>query len=277
MRHRFRLIGFSAIATILFGAASSNAALLISFDGPGYSTSGSTPTVVGTNGSSIKGQGDTAVKWDDPGTNFAVVANAGNGGNNNALVTATSQTSTQSITYTPSLSSLGAASFSTASRQDFSLDVRLVSNGGLSGGTELYRLQIGLQSSSIYPVYLRFTANGNVVAVNGANQTQLTMSGALADNQYHTLSGSIDYSTSTYTLALDGEAKGSAISFATAGVTSYGQFKLNVRQTSATAGIAIDNVSAAVVVPEPGMLGLAGFGTGLVLLRRRRSAGVRSR
>ena len=68
-------------------------------------------------------------------------------------------------------------------------------------------------------------------------------------------------------IALDGNPQGS---YAFAGTyTTYGQFKFNVKQTSA--GIAIDNVSASVTaIPEPASVSLLTLGA-LAMLRRGRS------
>lgn len=107
----------------------SSFAVEITFDEPEYSAEGTQGTVLGIDGKLIKGQGGSP-KWDDYGTDFAVVANAGKGGDNNGLVSTTNQVGSKSCVYTPSLAGLGIKAFTERSIQHFSIDVRLISNGG---------------------------------------------------------------------------------------------------------------------------------------------------
>lgn len=248
--------GASSAMPVLFAVllwAGAASAVEVSFDGTGYSADGTMATVLGVDGKAIKNQGGTPA-WGDYGSNFAVVSNAGNGGDNNGLVSAATQTANSSAYYTPSLSGLGVPAFSTNTTQRFSLDLRLIDNGDLSAGTELYRLGIGLLTSPTFPVELQVMASGNINVRMGyttGSSTKLTLAGALTEGgAFRTVSGTINYAAMSVDIFLDDAFQGA---YAFSGdYTGYGQFKLNVRQTSTTVGIAIDNVSAtATVHPVP--------------------------
>ncbi|MGI5868577.1 MAG: hypothetical protein ACOX9C_03905 [Kiritimatiellia bacterium] len=238
------------VCTLLLALCPPSKALDISFDGTGYSADGTVGTVLGVDGKGISGQG-SPTKWADYGTDFAVVSNAGNGGDNNGLVSATNQIASKSCVYTPSYAELGVEAFTERSIQHFSLDVRLIDDGDL-GTAELYRLGIGLVASPTFPVELGIRANSDVYINMGAGSSsrQLTLSGALTEGgDYRTFSGTIDYARRRVNIFLDGQPQGS---YAFSGdYSSYGQFKFNVRQTSTTIGIAIDNLSAFVTkIPD---------------------------
>ena len=222
-------------------------AVEISFDGTGYSAVGTQGTVLGIDGKIIKGQGGST-KWDDFGTDFAVVANAGKGGDNNGLVSTTNQSASKSVLYTPSLSELGIAAFTARSIQHFSMDVRLIDNG-TNTTQELYRLGIGLIASPTFPIEVQIKANSDV-SINMNSTPKLILTGAMPEGgNYRTISGTIDYAHKRVEIFLDGLSQGS---YAFTGTyTSYGQFKLNVRVTSTTVGIALDNLSAYVTkIPD---------------------------
>lgn len=236
-----------ALCGVVVGLLVSAHAVDISFDGAGYSADGTMGTVLGVNGKAIKNQGGTPA-WGDYGSNFAVVANAGKGGDNNGLVSATSQVSSSSAYYTPSLAGLGVSAFNKRSTQTFSLDVRLIDNGDLAASTELYRLGVALVGSPTFPVEVQVMASGAInirMGYTTSSATKLTMAGALTEGgPYRTVSGTINYETMRVEIFLDGVSKGS-YSFS-GDYAAYGQFKLNVRQTSAIVGIALDNLSASV-------------------------------
>ena len=226
-------------------------ALEISFDGSDYSAVGTQGTVIGVDGKLVKGQGGST-KWDDYGTDFAVVTNAGYGGNNNGLVSTTNQVASKSCVYTPSLAGLGVTAFTERSIQHFSMDLRLIDDGNF-GTDELYRLDVGLIASAVFPVELGIRANSDIyvnMAGSSPSAKQLTLTGALTEGgDYRTISGTIDYAHHRVEIFLDGQLKGS-YTF-TGDYTGYGQFKFNVRKTSTTVGIAIDNLSASVTkIPE---------------------------
>lgn len=241
------------LAAVVFACPPAKA-LEISFDGSNYSAVGTEGTVLGVDGKLLKGQGGTP-KWDDYGTDFAVVANAGNGGDNNGIVSTTNQVASKSCVYTPSLAGLGIAAFSERSIQHFSMDVRLIDNGDF-GSDELYRLGVGLVTSSVFPVELGIRANSDVYINmgSGTSTKKLTLAGALTEGgDYRTVSGTIDYAHRRVEIFLDGQSQGS---YAFAGdYTAYGQFKFNVRKTSTTVGIAIDNLTAFVTkIPDASLV-----------------------
>jgi len=239
------------LPTLLLALCLPSRAVEISFDGPDYSAVGTQGTVLGVDGKAIKGQGGTP-KWDDYGTDFAVVANAGNGGDNNGLVSTTNQVTSKSVAYTPSLAGLGVEAFTERSIQHFSMDLRLIDNGDF-GTDVLYRLFIGLVASATFPVEVQIRANSDIyITMNSVKQ--ITLAGALTEGgAYRTVSGTIDYAHQRVEIFLDGQSQGS---YAFTGTYSnYGQFKFNVRKTSTTVGIVIDNLTAFVTkIPDATVL-----------------------
>lgn len=242
----------------------------------------------------LTGQPSVGTSWTSTGTahNLVIEANAGTGGNDQALVAHKTETGTVGFySFKPSESDLGAPFVPHASKVAFSFDYRFLGdyNGVYIG---VAYLRIGTTSGEV--LSFAFYSNGTVnysdsLGATGQKNINAKASGGGlfygAKNQWFQVDGVLDYATQTYTLSINGVAQasfnGERMNLGFNGnVTStpVNSYDLNVLSLNVSHNdwrpYAMDNLSYAVVVPEPMALGwvaIGAVGMGLVYGRRRKS------
>lgn len=261
-------------------------AVTITFDTSDYSSDpddpagGSQLSTIAGDGRALAGQGkfnNTGNAAWTAGSMHAVVAGAGTNGSA-AIVTSTTAAANSTQSYTPTASQWGGETFDiNSSLIHFSFDVKLLSHQAVSS---IARIWIGYQAASQAAVELYVQGDGDLAAGTGQS---VIKSNAFddgnddddANNQWHTVSGTIDHGTNTYTLLLDGQLlatrafdRGSADAF-----TGFGGFAVNMRVSGVVDevhnAIAIDNV--VMTLPEPATAGILILGAAGLLRRRNRS------
>ncbi len=213
------------------------------------------------NGEIVGQPSGSGTQWAAGSGSFVVDGGVGKGGGKGLLTAPTYPGSTNiNLDYLPTAAEIG-GDFATQKVVNFSFDFNLA--GPSTGNVNGYR--IFFRSNNTNTLQIDLNSNGNVtVAGTTANVTR---------SAYHTLSGVVDYATSTYSITIDDAALVSNIAFAATpvgGYTTYGGFRIFNRLTEAqwpNNDLALDNFTIA--VPEPASLAALAVPAGAMLLRRR--------
>lgn len=261
-----------AVATITLLAAIAGAArAAVNIDFDGYATS------------EINGQSTGGISWSGTANTFTVTAGEGVGGSN-ALVSNGTQTSGASMIYAPTKSSFNNVVFSTASTVlSYSLDLKLISvDAASSAGALIDRIWLGVtSSSSVYPIYLAIYGD-KTLWLDSPGSSKIKKLADLSDSQYHTISGTIDYTTTagTITILADGTQVHTGNFVAPINTnttyTNYGSIKINRNSGHSGDVFAVDNIQMD-LVPEPSAVGLLGLGAASMMMMGRRQRPISAR
>lgn len=272
MISRGSMHAFATITLLATVAGSARAAVNINFDG--YATS------------EINGQSTGGISWSGTANTFTVTAGEGVGGSN-ALVSNGTQTTGASTLYTPNKSSFNNVAFSTASTVlSYSLDLKLISVDSSSSASALIdRIWLGItSSSSVSSIYLAIYGD-KTLWLDSPGSSKIKKLADLSDLHYHTISGTIDYTTAagTITILADGAQvhTGDFVAPMNTGTnstyyTNYGSIKINRNSGHSGDVFAVDNIQMD-LVPEPSAVGLLGLGAASMIMMGRRQRPISAR
>ncbi|HEY8966352.1 MAG TPA: LamG-like jellyroll fold domain-containing protein [Candidatus Methylacidiphilales bacterium] len=271
-------------ASVLAATAFQARAYVADFEAPTYTTTGGTGYLDGNLGGQNNWNGSSGTTGLDY---LRVTANPLTVGDTSAQALTLFDTGVTTgqlyRTFGPSLGT-GNTFSSTSSTLAYSLSFLYSGTSFATTTGALARFGIGAMGSGFNVNQIEFDSNGVLKYSYGSTATSTS---ALSLGQWYTLSGTVDYSTDTWTLYINGVQQGGTLSFLTGATTAQSggttlTDDLNIKAMGATGasytGMVFDNLSlTAVAVPEPSEWALMGLGLSLCAvagLRRARRLAV---
>lgn len=213
--------------------------------------------------------------WTNAGSGNLFTITSLGGGDGAAQSTTSAESAFSNAHFVPAAAFLGTPDTTTAGNAyDFSFQLRFDQIGGSDDFRLDHRIMIGGTDGS--PIiafdlfansrlqYLTGSGSQNAVNVNG-NALNLDDVG---NTRFISVEGVIDVDAGTYDLTIDGVEQGTGLGLVNT-PADFGQVTLQRRTGEADAlQFSLDNLEIG-LVPEPGTLGLAAIGSGLLMLRRR--------
>lgn len=260
---RPRLLTALVLTTVVLATAPTGHALLIDFNS--Y-----------TAGSQLQGQPASGTQWSGGGTDFLVTAGAGMSGSN-AVVTQSKASGTTNSLFSPGETDLpgfnGASSI-----LDVSFKFRFVNTPDANTNT-VAAIQFGYDGADVNVAarfYLR--SDGRLGYNQGESSTILVPNTTfqISDTTtWTTISASLNFATQQYSFSINGTpyvtGGGNAV-FDFRGATDAAGIRLADSGSANWKGVAFDDISASVAIPEPTSAALitASVLAGLSFVRRRR-------